>query len=178
MKSRTSGVFSAKHVTLTALAVAIVCISTAAISIPIPLGYMHLGNICILLCCFLFPCDTALIAAGLGSALADLLTGFPQWIVFTLIIKGTMGYVGARIAHGKSSYAQLRSIRTLISAVTAIAIMIIGYTVAGSILYGSIYTGILQIPGLATEGIIGIIGFYLIAGALEKCHIRRPNLFL
>ena len=39
----------AKQITLAALAIAVVCVSTMVIQIPIPLGYMHLGNCCILL---------------------------------------------------------------------------------------------------------------------------------
>ena len=38
----------AKQITLAALAIAVVCVSTMVIQIPIPLGYMHLGNCCIL----------------------------------------------------------------------------------------------------------------------------------
>lgn len=34
----------AKQITLAALAIAVVCVSTMVIQIPIPLGYMHLGN--------------------------------------------------------------------------------------------------------------------------------------
>ena len=40
---------NAKQITLAALAMALVCVSTMMIQIPIPLGYMHLGNCCILL---------------------------------------------------------------------------------------------------------------------------------
>ena len=36
----------AKQITLAALAIAVVCVSTMVIQIPIPLGYMHLGNCC------------------------------------------------------------------------------------------------------------------------------------
>ena len=82
--------FSAKKITIASLSIALVCISTAIIHIPIPLGYMHLGNICILLCSYLFPWDIGLLAGGVGSALSDLLTGYPQWVLPTLIIKGIM----------------------------------------------------------------------------------------
>ena len=34
----------AKYVTIHALAITLVCVSTMVIQIPIPLGYMHLGN--------------------------------------------------------------------------------------------------------------------------------------
>lgn len=165
--------FSAKKITITALAIAIVCIATAVIQIPIPLGYMHFGNICILLCSFLFPWDIGLLAGGIGSAMSDLFTGYPQWIFPTLLIKGLMGFAASKIAHSGKQPVSIRSARTLLASITAILIMIAGYTVAGTILYGNVITGLAQIPGLTLEGIIGIIGFYAIGYALEKCHVQR-----
>ncbi len=67
---------TAKNVTVNALSIALVCIATMAIQIPIPLGYMHLGNTCILLVAALFGPVTGLLAGGIGSALADMLTGY------------------------------------------------------------------------------------------------------
>ena len=86
-ETRKNMTLDAKKITWNGLGIALVCISTMAIQIPIPLGYCHLGNCMILLISFLFPWQTGLLAGGVGSALADLLTGFPQWILPTLIIK-------------------------------------------------------------------------------------------
>ena len=59
---------AAKYVTVNALSIALVCISTMAIQIPIPLGYMHLGNTCILLTAAMFGPGTGVLAGGIGSA--------------------------------------------------------------------------------------------------------------
>lgn len=83
---------NAKQITLAALAMALVCVSTMMIQIPIPLGYMHLGNCCILLFGVFFSKTIGTLAGGVGSCMADLLSGYPQWILPTLIIKGIMGY--------------------------------------------------------------------------------------
>ncbi|MEJ8744477.1 ECF transporter S component [Mediterraneibacter sp. HCN-7094] len=165
--------FSAKKITSAALSIALVCISTAIIHIPIPLGYMHLGNICILLYSYLFPWDIGLLAGGVGSALSDLLTGYPQWVLPTLIIKGIMGYAGSKITHAGKTPARMLSARTFIGALVSIVIMIAGYTIAGGIMYGSVATGLAQVPGLTTEGIIGIIGFYILGFVMEKCHVSK-----
>ena len=90
----------AKQITLAALAIAVVCVSTMVIQIPIPLGYMHLGNCCILLFGVFFSRAIGTLAGGVGSCLADLLSGYPQWILPTLIIKGIMGYAIAADAAG------------------------------------------------------------------------------
>lgn len=165
--------FSAKKLTLTALAIALVCVTTAYTHIPIPLGYMHLGNVCILLCSFLFPAEIGLLAGGVGSALSDLLTGFPQWIIPTLIIKSLMGYAVSKIAHNKTGSARMLTVRTAVAAVTGILIMIAGYFIAGILLYDGVAASLPQIPGLSLEGILGIAGFYLIGIALEKAKIQR-----
>ncbi len=162
-----------KKMTVTALGIASVCIATRVLQFPIPLGYAHLGNTIILLFSIYFDPVSAGLAAGLGSALADLLS-FPEWAVPTLIIKFIMGYVCSAIAHGtlKSDISfiqvKLKSVRTLAAVLAAIAIMVVGYTMAGSLLYGSLATGLLQVPGLVTEGIVGMVIFYCLAGAVSR----------
>ena len=63
--------------------------------------------------------------------------------------------------------------RTAIASVVGIIIMVIGYFIGGSILYGSIYTGATQIPGLVMEGIVGIILFYIVGSALQAAHLPK-----
>ena len=119
------------------------------------------------------PWDIGLLAGGVGSALSDLLTGYPQWVLPTLIIKGIMGYAGSKITHAGKTPARMLSARTFIGALVSIVIMIAGYTIAGGIMYGSVATGLAQVPGLTTEGIIGIIGFYILGFVMEKCHVSK-----
>ena len=164
---------TAKKITIYALAIALVCVSTMVIQIPIPLGYMHLGNTLILLCAFLFGPRVGLAAGGIGSALADLLTGFAFWAPWTLVIKGLMGFAIGFIANRESGHAKMLRVSTAIASAVGILIMIFGYFIAGSIIYGSVYTGALQIPGLSIEGAIGIALFYGLGLALEKANFYR-----
>ncbi|MDD6211797.1 MAG: ECF transporter S component [Clostridiales bacterium] len=161
---------SAFQVAIAALAIALVCVSTMMIQIPIPLGYMHLGNCCILLIGVYFGPTVGMLAGGLGSALADLLT-YPQWALPTLLIKGLMGWAIGKIASQKESSNRVRRFQTFLASVAGILIMIIGYFIAGAILYGGIAVGAAQIPGLTLEGVIGIILFYILAAALEAAHV-------
>lgn len=164
---------TAKFVTINALAIALVCISTMFIQIPIPLGYMHLGNCCILLSAVFFGRTTGFLAGGIGSALADLLTGFPQWVIPTLIIKCLMGFAAAVIARDKNGNFKMASARTLIGSIVAIVIMVMGYFIGGSILYGSIVTGAAQTPGLTLEGVIGIVLFYVVGFGFEAAKLPK-----
>ena len=163
----------AKFVTINALSIALVCVSTMAIQIPIPLGYMHLGNTCILLTAALFGPTTGLLAGGIGSALADLLTGYTQWVLPTLLIKSIMGFAIGYLAWGKEKKLHMASVRTLLASIAGVAVMIAGYTIAGAVMNGSIYTGLLQVPGLTLEGIIGMAIFYVIGFVLERANVFR-----
>lgn len=171
--------WGAKKITTIALAMAVVCVSTMAIQIPIPLGYMHLGNCFILLISVYSDRLTGTLAGGMGSALADLLSGYPQWILPTLIIKGLMGYVIARAAKKDGKKAKAVSIRTFIATALGILIMVGGYTFFGAILYGSLASGLAQIPGLFTEGILGMVLFYIVGFAFERgksLHTQKQSL--
>lgn len=198
-----------ERLTVSALGIAVVCIATRFFQFPIPLGYAHLGNCMILLFSVYFDPVTGALAAGLGSALADLLS-YPEWALATLIIKSFMGWTVAVTAHGfsgrnsavpvgngenpcssagsqkrarggiirgtgKKETGSVHSPRTFIAALLGIVIMIAGYTISGSILYGSVATGLTQIPGLTAEGVVGIVLFYIIGAALERTGAIRKN---
>lgn len=162
-----------KRITIHALSAALVCVSTMAIQIPIPLGYMHLGNTCILLVSAMFGPVTGLLAGGIGSALADLLTGYPQWILPTLLIKSIMGYVIGLIASRRDGELAMLKIRTFLGSVAGIAIMVFGYFAVGAIMNGSIYTGWTQVPGLTFEGVLGMAIFYVIGFVFEKAKVTQ-----
>ena len=161
-----------EQLTAAALGTALVCLCTRVFQFPIPLGYAHLGNCMILLFAVYFDPWVGACAGGLGSALADLLS-FPAWALPTLIIKSLMGLAAAMIAKKHGTRATVGSLRTFLAALAAILIMVAGYFVAGSILYGSVLTGATQIPGLAAEGVVGIVLFYVIAAALERAGVMK-----
>ena len=166
MNEKKSTNWTAKKLAINALAIALVCVSTMVIQIPIPLGYMHLGNCCILLVSVYFGNMTGMLAGGIGSCLADLLSGYTQWIIPTLIIKGIMGLVIAMIAYREDGEIRMMRLRTFLGAAAGIVIMI-----AGCFLYGGMAAGFAQIPGLTTEGVIGLLLFYVIGFAFEKAKI-------
>ena len=121
--------FSAKTLVFTALMTALVFLSTFLPHIPIPLGYAHLGDAVIFLLAILAERRTALLAACLGSALADFMGGFALWIVPTLIIKYIMAYIVCRMV--RSARGNIERKRILIALVFASLWMAFGYTIAG-----------------------------------------------
>lgn len=151
-----------------ALGIAIVFLLTRIIQFPIPFGYAHLGNAAIFFFSAYFGPGIGGIAAGFGSALADL-TSFPVWALPTLIIKSIMGILTAVIA-GKSG---IKSIRTFFAVVAGAAEMVVGYFIAGAVLYGGWAASAAQIPGLVMEGIVGVVLFYAFSAVFEKAGLKN-----
>lgn len=82
-----------KKIAYTGVFTAVIAVLTMG-AIPIPGGgYIHIGDSVIFLCCFIMPLPFAIIAAGIGSCLADLILGYTFYAIPTLIIKSIMALV-------------------------------------------------------------------------------------
>lgn len=158
----------AKYICITALAAALICIATMFIRVPIPLGYAHLGNTFIFLTSAIFGGQIGLLSAGIGSALADLLGGYPIWIVPTLIIKTAMGFFIGKAARHKGKSFRVFSPKILLAVVLVNIWMVAGYSFSGALLYGSVAAGIASAPALAVEAAVNTILFYVLGFAVEK----------
>ena len=66
---------------------AVIFLLTAFVRIPIPAGYLNLGDVGVFLVAMLLPAGYAALCAGVGSMLADLI-GFPLYAPVTLLVKG------------------------------------------------------------------------------------------
>lgn len=156
-----------------ALMAAVVCVMTMVIQIPIPLGYAHLGDAFILLTVAFLGRREGVWAGGLGSAMADLLTGYTQWVIPTFIIKALLAWIAGTLMFEKDGSFRLFSVRNALAAVVSMAWMVIGYVVAGGFLYGSMAAGLASGPGLIVKSILNIAVYFVVAGILEKAHVRR-----
>lgn len=72
---------------MSALMTAVVLATTLFTKIDMSIGYINLGDFVIMMISCIAPFKIAMIAAGLGSALADVLLGYPVYFFFSLIIK-------------------------------------------------------------------------------------------
>ena len=95
-----------KKLTYTALMTAFVFITTSIIKIPVPFtnGYIHAGDMCIFIgAIFLGPLAGAFVG-GVGSALADFLGGYGQWVLPTLFVKGLMGFIVGAVSNAHKKW--------------------------------------------------------------------------
>lgn len=146
--------FSTREIVFTGLMTALVFIATFVPHIPIPLGYAHLGDAVIFLLALLVPRRLAIIAACLGSALADLLGGFALWAVPTIVIKYGMAEIVYRIAPQGRAMGQGRIVTALLLSSLWMAF---AYTLVGAVLYDGLIAALTSTPGLIVEGIVNSV---------------------
>jgi uncharacterized membrane protein len=86
-----------KHIALISVFIAGVTLLTMGSSINIFQGYLNFGDVLVMGMGFVLGLPYALLG-GVGAALADLLLGYGQYAIFTLIIKGIEAGIIAYIA--------------------------------------------------------------------------------
>lgn len=91
-------IFSTKWITLTALMTALTVV-TAQLYLPLPIGNVYLCDAIIFLASFLLDPVSAFLAGGLGTLIADFLTGRPYMAVFSLLIHGIQAGVVSTLIH-------------------------------------------------------------------------------
>lgn len=89
-----------KEIVFGAFGIAAIFILTAFISLPVAnLGYINIGDAMIMLfASVLESSPLAFLVSGIASCLADVYLGFPQYAIFTFIIKGLEGFIVSILA--------------------------------------------------------------------------------
>ena len=77
-----------KRIVMAAMLAALTCVATMVIKIPSPLkGYLNLGDCVVLLAGWMLSPVYGFLAAGIGSALADVFSGYVLYAPATFVIK-------------------------------------------------------------------------------------------
>jgi len=157
-----------------AVCAALICTATMVVAIPTPLGYIHPGDGLVLLAGWLLGPFYGFAAAGLGSALADLLLGYYIYAPATLLIKGGTALLAAVLLQvlWKWKYS---AVPASAAAETAMA--------AGYFLYESVFLGYglgaaAAVPLNILQGVVGVVFFLLLLPLLRRLHLYEklhPN---
>jgi uncharacterized membrane protein len=159
-----------KKIVVAALIASLTCVATMLIKIPSPLkGYLNLGDCVVLLAGWLLSPGYGFVAAGLGSALADLLSGYVTYAPATFLIKGSMALV-AFLCFRLMSKRLGKLPSQIIGGVLAELLMIAGYFIFEGFLYG-FAPSVINIPANAVQGIAGIILGILLIKIFEKANL-------
>ena len=155
-----------KQIVFTALMAAMCCVATMIVRIPSPAGgYVNLGDgLCLLSGLWLGPIWGG-IAAGFGSALADLLSGYFVFAPVTFIIKGAIGVIGCLLYH---SFARKWKLWAALVPACLIAELFtpVGYFIFERFLYGP--AALTNVPGNLVQAAMGIVAACLLFPLLKK----------
>lgn len=166
---------SSFKIILTALFAALICVATMLIHIPTPgtNGYVNLGDGIILTCAWLLSPGYAAAAAGIGSMLADVLSGYMTYAPGTLIIKGLVALIAAFLSSRfirKNSSEKSSFIAYLISGCIAELFMTAGYFLYESTLLSYGLGALASVPANLCQGAAGIIVGLVLTPVLTGSH--------
>ena len=159
-----------KRIVIAALLAAMVCVATMIIKIPSPMkGYLNIGDCIVLLCGWILAPGYGFIAAGLGSALADVFSGYITYAPATFFIKGSMALIAfACFKLMNKRIGRLAS--QIIGAILAEIVMVLGYFVFEGFMYGFIPSAV-NIPANAVQGAAGLILGIIFVKVFERLKI-------
>ena len=160
-----------KKIVMAALMAALTCVATMIVKIPSPLkGYLNLGDCVVLTAGWMLSPVYGFLTAGLGSALADLFSGYVVYAPATFLIKGLMAliaYYGCKLIHKK--FGDLPS--RIISGIAAELMMILGYFVFEGCMYG-FGPSVVNIPANGVQGVAGLIIGVILTKVFVKSKIH------
>lgn len=152
------------RVSIVAIMTALTVVFTLFVRIPTAKGYLNLCDAAIFFCAFAFGPVATLVSGALGSALADIIGGFPQWAPISLVVHGLEGLAAALIlrkAQGKALKFLAAAVGVLISAA--------GYFLLGGLLTGYEVAVLEILPNVGQSAVGAALGFSAYA-AVRKAY--------
>ena len=155
---------------MAALLAAMTCVATMVIKIPITAtgGYINLGDCIVLLSGILLGPLYGGLAAGIGSALADLFSGYVVFAPATFLIKGIMAVVVGLFVKDLSKKSIMK---TAISGLIGECLMIVGYFFFEAVFMGYGLGAAAAIPGNAIQGVVGSILALILIPVFRTCNL-------
>lgn len=154
-----------RELALMALFVALVTIATMIIQVPtVTNGYVNIGDAMIFFVALTFGKRYGAVCGGVGSALADLLSSYAQYVPVTLIVKGFEGFVVGYLFEKSKKAKWMAPVACLIGA----AVMVAGYFIyeATVLSYGLGALG--SVPGNIVQGLTSLVIAQVLYFALSK----------
>ncbi|MBQ4105922.1 MAG: ECF transporter S component [Clostridia bacterium] len=164
-----------------ALLAALCCVATIAIQIPTPTGgFLNMGDAVVILSAWLMGPVYGTLAAGIGSALADIFAGYVQYAPATFIIKALMAVVTWLVLYlfknlCEKKYA-LSLVFTALAGVCAECVMVLGYFCYEAVLLQYGLGAAASVLPNTIQGCAGIVAGTLLVALLSKTKIKEKFL--
>lgn len=147
-----------RRIVIAALLTAFCCVATMLIQIRTPMnGYLNMGDCFVLLAAWSLGGVWGAAAAGVGSALADLFSGYVTFVPGTLIIKALMAVVAVALYKLLTKVKLPKILTYIVSAIAAEVVMVFGYFVFEAVFIGEGMAALGGIPWNLVQGAFGII---------------------
>ena len=147
-----------KKMVIAAMFAALACVATMAIRIPTPGtgGYIHPGDAVVILCGIFLNPGAAFLAAGMGSAMADLLGGYFLYVPITFVIKGLVAFLAGHAFRRLSGHLKNRTVAVAICGLIDVALVAGGYCFCESFIYGTA-AAFASVPATLIQGASGLV---------------------
>ena len=169
----------AYKISMTGVMMGLVLVTTMMIRVHVPFtqGYVHLGDAMIFLAVLVLGRNYGTVAAGFGSALSDLLSGYAYYAPWTFVVKALMAFVvGAALEYmekkGKFNIGKRTPLEILAMLFGGIE-MTVGYYISASLMQGNWVTPLYSVPGNIVQFIVGIILATVLAKILYKTPAKK-----
>lgn len=144
-----------KKLAFAALFATLCCVSTLIVTVPLPNGYFNVGDVFVLLAGWFLGGIWGGAAAAVGSALADLWSGFALYAPATFLIKGLNAALAWLVASSIKKIIKKDSldfISRIAGAIAGETVMVLGYFLFETALYG-FAGGAAALVGNALQGV-------------------------
>lgn len=139
-------------------------------------GYTHIGDAIVYIAASLLPLPYAAVSSAIGFGLADLLSGYPNYIIPSAIIRVLV------VLAFSSKSKKLLTKRNIIALSGAFVITVGGYAVTKFILKyfierftveAAIAAMTASIPGNIIQVVLSAVVFIIVAAALDKTNFKE-----
>lgn len=155
---------SVNTIALAGISAALVAVATNVIKVPTPAtgGYINLGDTMVMFTAMLFGPVIGAFAGGVGSALGDVIGGYPGWAPVTLVVKGIEGLVVGYVAKRMPGNSGL-----IVGGTIGGLLMVTGYFLFEAYAFG-VPDALTEVPGNLLQAVTGIIVGTLLTNAIKK----------
>ncbi len=158
---------SPRAIALCGMMAAVIFIATYFLKIPLYFGYVHLGDGFILISAAVLGWP-AVLAAAVGSMLADLLAGYSMYMAPTFVIKAAVAAIAVVAASKKSQPLQMFYM------LIAEAAMVAGYFITDWLILGFGWAAATAaILGNVLQGLSGVAVWMLLTPVVKRIQKRQ-----
>ena len=150
-----------------AILAAVTTVLTRVVQIPLPArGYINLGDVAIVFTAVTLGPFSAALAGGLGTALADLLSGpYAFWAPISLVVHGLQGLLIGFVVQSRPRSLLLQ----VLGGIVGMIVMAGGYLLAGLFLEGA-GPALTEVPGNLIQAGTGVVLGILVSAAVIRAY--------